>query len=54
MRAPGWLADAHAPKLLMDRGGAPVSPGLIRQLINRVKQTREVRLTNPVPLRVQA
>lgn len=41
-------------KLLMDHGGAPVSPGLIRQLINRVKQTREVRLTNPVPLRVQA
>lgn len=41
-------------KLLIDHGGAPVSPGLIRQLINRVRQTREVRLTNPVPLRVQA
>ncbi|MGH7445952.1 MAG: L,D-transpeptidase [Longimicrobiales bacterium] len=40
-------------RLLMDRGGAPVEPGLIQRLINRVRQTKEVRLTNPVPLRIQ-
>lgn len=37
---------------LMDRGGAPVSPGLIQRLINRVRQTKEVRLSNSVPMRV--
>ena len=41
-------------QLLMDHGGAPVEPGLIQRLINRVRQTREVRLTNAVPLRVEA
>lgn len=40
-------------KLLMDRGGAPVEPGLIQRLINRVRQTKEVRLQNPVALRIQ-
>lgn len=40
-------------QLLMDHGGAPVSPGLIQRLINRVKQTKEVRLSQPVRLRVQ-
>ena len=41
-------------KLLMEHGGAPVEPGLIQRLINRVRQTREVRLQNPVPLRIQS
>lgn len=40
-------------QLLMDHGGAPVEPGLIQRLINRVKQTKEVRLSRPVRLRVQ-
>lgn len=40
-------------QLLMDHGGAPVSPGLVQRLINRVKQTKEVRLSRPVRLRVQ-
>jgi lipoprotein-anchoring transpeptidase ErfK/SrfK len=40
-------------KLLMDHGDAPIEPGLIQRLINRVRQTREVRLADPVPLRIQ-
>jgi lipoprotein-anchoring transpeptidase ErfK/SrfK len=40
-------------KLIMEHGGAPVEPGMVQRLINRVRQTREVRLTNPVPLRIQ-
>jgi lipoprotein-anchoring transpeptidase ErfK/SrfK len=41
-------------RLMMEHGGAPVEPGLIRRLINNIRQTREVRLTNPVPIRVQS
>jgi lipoprotein-anchoring transpeptidase ErfK/SrfK len=40
-------------KMLMEHGGAPVEPGMIQRLINRVRQTKEVRLSTPVPLRVQ-
>lgn len=40
-------------QLLIDRSGTPVEPGLIQRLINRVRQTRELRLESPVPLRVQ-
>lgn len=40
-------------RLLIERTGTPVEPGLIQRLINRVHQTREVRLENAVPLRVQ-
>jgi len=39
-------------KTLMEHGGAPVEPGLIQRLINRARSTREVRLTQPIPLRV--
>lgn len=39
---------------LMEHGGAPVEPGLIQRLINRVRQTKEVRLSNPIPLRVRS
>lgn len=41
-------------RLLIDTTGAPIEPGLIQRLINRVRQTREVRLHDAVPLRVQA
>jgi lipoprotein-anchoring transpeptidase ErfK/SrfK len=41
-------------RLLIDRSGTPVEPGLIQRLINRVRQTRELRLENAVPLQVQA
>jgi murein L,D-transpeptidase YcbB/YkuD len=41
-------------QLLIDRTGAPIDPGLIQRLINRVRQTREVGLKSPVPLRVEA
>lgn len=41
-------------RLLIDRTGTPVEPGLIQRLINRARQTREVRLVDAVPLRVQA
>lgn len=41
-------------RTLMEHGGAAVEPGLIRRLINRVRQTKEVRLATPVPLRVEA
>jgi lipoprotein-anchoring transpeptidase ErfK/SrfK len=40
-------------RLLIDRSGTPVEPGLIQRLINRVRQTRELGLETPVPLRVQ-
>lgn len=39
-------------QLLMERGDANVEPGLIQRLINRVRQTKEVRLGTAVPLRV--
>lgn len=41
-------------QVLVDRSGTAVEPGLIQRLINRVRQTRELRLENAVPLRVQA
>lgn len=40
-------------RLLMDHGDAPIEPGLIQRLINRVRQTKEVRLATAIPLRVQ-
>jgi lipoprotein-anchoring transpeptidase ErfK/SrfK len=41
-------------KLLVEHGGANVEPGLIQRLINRVRQTHEVRLPRPVPVRINA
>ena len=41
-------------QLLIDRTGTPVQPGLIKRLINRIRQTRELRLETSVPLRVEA
>lgn len=40
-------------RTLMEHGGARVEPGLIRRLINRIRQTKEIRLATPVPLRVE-
>lgn len=41
-------------RLLMDHGDVPVEPGLIKRLVNRVRQTKEVRLAKAIPLRVQS
>ena len=41
-------------RTLVEHGGAPVDPGLIRRLINSVRETKEVRLRNAIPLRVQS
>ena len=40
--------------MLMEHGGAQVEPGLIQRLINRVRQTKEVRLATPIPVRVHS
>jgi lipoprotein-anchoring transpeptidase ErfK/SrfK len=37
---------------VMQAGGKPVSPGWIRSVINRVRSTREVRLSNPVSISI--
>ena len=39
-------------RMMVEKGGG-AEPGLIRRLINNIRQTREVRLTNPVSVRVQ-
>lgn len=41
-------------RLLVERSGTAVEPGLIKRLINRVRQTRELRLESAIPLRVQS
>jgi len=40
-------------RLLMQRGGQPRDPGWFRRVINRVTETREVRLTAPVQMRIR-
>jgi hypothetical protein len=40
-------------RLLIERTGTPIEPGLIQRLINRARQTREVRLESAVPLLVR-
>ena len=39
-------------RMMVEKGGG-AEPGLIRRLINNIRQTREVRLSSPVPVRVQ-
>ena len=39
---------------MMVEHGAPSEVGIIRRLINNIRQTREVRLGTPVPIRVQS
>ena len=41
-------------RMVMENGGAARSPGWFRRVINSVTRTQEVRLSNPVPLRVRA
>jgi lipoprotein-anchoring transpeptidase ErfK/SrfK len=48
-------ADAIAlARLVMEHGGARRSPGWFQRVINRVRSTQEVRLSDPVPMRVRA
>jgi murein L,D-transpeptidase YcbB/YkuD len=39
---------------LVEHGGAPMEPGMIQRILNRARQEHEVRLSRPVPLRIQA
>jgi lipoprotein-anchoring transpeptidase ErfK/SrfK len=39
-------------RMMVEKNGG-AEPGLIRRLINNIRQTREVRLSSPVPVRVQ-
>lgn len=41
-------------RMLVEHGGGPVTPNVIQRLLNRVREERKARLSNPVPLRVQA
>ncbi|MGQ0815968.1 MAG: L,D-transpeptidase [Gemmatimonadota bacterium] len=38
---------------VMRAGGRPVDQGFVRRVINRIRSTREVRLSNPVPVTIQ-
>jgi hypothetical protein len=37
----------------MAAGGRPVEAGFVRRIVNRVRATREVRLSNPVTLQIR-
>jgi lipoprotein-anchoring transpeptidase ErfK/SrfK len=39
---------------LVEHGGAPIEPGMIQRILNRARQEHEARLSQPVPLRIQA
>jgi len=41
-------------RLLVEHGGAPMQPGMIQRILNRTRQEHEVRLSRPVPIRIQA
>ena len=41
-------------RLVMQNGGAHRSPAWFQRVINRVRNTQDVRLSRPVPLRVRA
>ena len=41
-------------KRVMAAGGKPVKQSFVRSVINRVRSTREVRLSAPVPIEIQA
>jgi hypothetical protein len=40
-------------KLLMENGGSAQEPSWYRRVVNRATQTREVRLSSPVPMRIR-
>jgi lipoprotein-anchoring transpeptidase ErfK/SrfK len=39
---------------VMNAGGKPVSPGWVRRMVNRIRSTREVRLSEPVTVSIIA
>lgn len=39
-------------RLVMEHGGEPREPGWFRRILNRVRSTEEVRLSDPVPLEI--
>lgn len=41
-------------RMVMENGGAHRSPGWFQRVMNRVRSTQDVRLSDPVPLRVRA
>jgi lipoprotein-anchoring transpeptidase ErfK/SrfK len=41
-------------RLLMRHGGARVEAGLLRRLLDNVRQTREVRLSRAIPVRIES
>ncbi|HEX2206112.1 MAG TPA: L,D-transpeptidase [Longimicrobium sp.] len=41
-------------RMVMEHGGERRSPGWFQRVINRVRNTQDVRLSQPVPLRVRA
>jgi lipoprotein-anchoring transpeptidase ErfK/SrfK len=41
-------------RMVMENGGERRSPGWFQRVINRVRSTQDVRLSQPVPLRVRA
>jgi lipoprotein-anchoring transpeptidase ErfK/SrfK len=41
-------------RYLVEHGGAPIEPGMIQSILNRARQQHEVRLSRPVPIRIQA
>lgn len=41
-------------RMVMENGGASRSPGWFQRVINRVRSTQEVRLSQPVQMRVRA
>jgi lipoprotein-anchoring transpeptidase ErfK/SrfK len=41
-------------RMVMENGGAPRSAGWFQRVINYVRHTQDVRLSQPVPLRVRA
>ena len=41
-------------RMVMENGGERRDPGWFQRVINRVRSTQEVRLSNPVPMRVRA
>lgn len=38
---------------VMNAGGAPVSPSWVRRMLNRIRSTREVRLSAPVAITIR-
>jgi lipoprotein-anchoring transpeptidase ErfK/SrfK len=41
-------------RMLVDHGGVPLEPSALQRIINRVRSEHQVRLSRPVPLRIQA